>query len=49
MTWVAVAHGQREVDGGCAATEGAERHWAHPNLRQPEVQSAFDSTRHSLS
>ena len=26
MAWVAVEDGQREVDGGCAATEGAERH-----------------------
>ncbi len=28
VTWVAVQDGQREVDGGCMATEGAERHAA---------------------
>jgi hypothetical protein len=49
VTWVAVEDGQREVDSGCAATERAERHRAHPSLRQPEVESVSGSIRHSLS
>lgn len=33
----AIECGQGEVHGGCAATDGPERHKRHPSLRQPEV------------